>query len=100
MMNNNSQLLLENLEQFLHYFKNTFSVFHNSNVFFRDLQFAVQRFLELKGVKAGITESELITKKLCHEFESQKIFKKINESTWVIQYPAYTTRIPQTYDAV
>ena len=100
MMNKNSQLLTNNLEQFLHYFKNTFSVFHNSNIFFRDLQFAVQRFLELKGVKTGITESELIAKKLCQELENQNIFKKINETTWVVNYPAYTTGIPQTYDAV
>lgn len=95
-----NNLLLGNPEQFLHYFKNTFSVFHNSNVFFRDLQYAVQRYLELKGVKTGMTESEQIAKKLCNELEKQNIFKKINETTWAVQYPAYITGSPQTYDAV
>lgn len=99
-VNTYNNLLLDNPEQFLHYCKNTFAVFHNSNVFFRDLQFAVQRFLELKGVKTGVTESEQITKRLCTDLEKQNIFKRINATTWAVQYPAYTTGIPQTYDAV
>ena len=85
-----NKLLIEK-SAFLNYFKSIFPVFHKSNVFFRDLQYAIQRYLELKGMNITYANSEKLALGFSAALENEKIFKKINGTTWTLNHEPFLT---------
>jgi hypothetical protein len=84
--------IISNYNDFLYFYKKSFpdSIFHNSNVFHRDIQYVLTRYIQKKENKTlpvGISE------KMAHgiesELEKMDIFKKINEKTWMLNYPEF-----------
>lgn len=52
------QELSGNVSMFFHFMKEKYPVFNNSNVFFRDLQYAIHSYFEKKGEKLSYSLSE------------------------------------------
>ncbi len=65
---------------------------HLSNVFFRDLHFAVMEFLKKKNVRVVQTEAETVAREIALHFEKKNIFKKLNMQTWMLNYPDYAIK--------
>ena len=79
---------------FLGFLKAKFPLFHNSNFFFRDLQYGAEKFLEKKGIKIRMGQAEKLAKDLASYLEGKGIFIKINNFCWRLNYPEYLTTTP------
>ncbi len=79
---------------FLNYLKANYPIFHNSNFFFRDLQYGLRKYLEKKNIVISYLESEELTKKLTGYLEGKNILVKISNSTWKVNYPEFVTQVP------
>lgn len=95
------EILNEQFEQiktdpvvFLNYLRANYPLFHNSNFFFRDLQYGLRKFLEKKGIIISYPESEELTKKLAGYLEEKEILIKVSSSTWKVNYPEFVTQVP------
>jgi len=87
-------LLKVDYSVFLSYLKATFPLFHNSNFFFRDLQYGLKRYLEKKEVNITYPEAELFAKDLAMFFEEKGVFERVNSFGWRINYPEFVTQVP------
>lgn len=91
---NKLELLKRDYKIFLSYFKANYPVFHNSNIFFRDLQYAIRRFLENKGLETNYNESAKFAVTFADFLESEGVFVKTSNIGWKLNYPAFLTGSP------
>ena len=87
-------LIKNDYQIFLNFLKAKFPVFHNSNFFYRDFHYGVRKFLESKDIKVSYPQAEEIAKKLAEYFEEEKIFIRVNNQAWKINYPEFVTAVP------
>lgn len=89
---------LETLKQndsiLLNFLKAKFPMFHNSNFFFRDLQYGIRSFLEKKEIIVNYQIAEKLAVDMANYFEEQGIFVKVNSQGWKVSYPEFTTTEP------
>ena len=88
------ELLKLKEESFLAFLKAKFPMFHNSNFFYRDLQYGIRSFMEKKDIIINYAEAERLAQTLSKYFEEKSIFIKVNDSGWKINYPAFVTTEP------
>ncbi|HPO56173.1 MAG TPA: hypothetical protein PKY46_09230 [Ignavibacteriaceae bacterium] len=67
---------------FWEYYKARYPAFNNSNIFKRDLQYAVKRYLEFKGIKAALSESDQIAEQVLSRFIKEGILKPLDNNTF------------------
>ncbi len=79
---------------FMNFLKAKFPVFHNSNFFFRDFQFGIQKFLEKKGIDVTYNDAENLAKQLAKLYQDQGFFIEVNSGTWKVNYPEFATKEP------
>ena len=92
MSKNNSQnlnMLKNNDEILLKFLKAKFPVFHNSNFFFRDLQYGIRSFLEKKDIFISYKESEKLANEIAEHFTGKGIFQRVNNQGWKVNYPEF-----------
>lgn len=66
--------------------------FHNSNIFLRDLQYAIQDYFEDKqGVTIRNDRAEQIALEVARSYEGSGIFKRVNPQGFVLNYPELST---------
>ena len=88
------ELLKLKEESFLAYLKAKFPVFHNSNFFYRDLQYGIRSFMEKKDIIISYAEADRLAKKVSEYFEEKSIFIRVNKTGWKVNYPAFATTEP------
>jgi len=67
-------------------------VFHNSNVFFRDLQYSIRDYFEdTKGKTLPMAEAERVAKDVARSYEALGIFKRVNPQGYLLNYPELLT---------
>jgi len=88
------EFILKNQTEVLQFLKTQFPLYHLSNFFFRDLQFGIQQMLERKkGWKVGYKEAEQTAALFAEQLERLGIFKRIDQQSWVVNYPAFKTPV-------
>ncbi len=87
-----SQYIIGNQVEFMNFMRTRAQLFHLSNVFFRDLHFAVMEFLKKKKISVAQTEAEIVAREIATHFEKKNIFKKLNMQTWMLNYPDYAIK--------
>lgn len=87
-----SQYIIGNQVEFLNFMRGRTPLIHLSNIFFRDLHFAVMEFLKRKNVSVGQTEAETVAREVALHFEKRNILKKLNMQTWTLLYPDYSLK--------
>jgi hypothetical protein len=70
---------------------NRFKVFHQSNIFFRDIQYGIQAMLREQGMKVSYVEAERLASEFVRRMEQEKIFVGIDRQTWTLRYPEFKT---------
>ncbi len=88
-MDSKAALILENKKEFLKYLKSKFPLFHDSNVFFRDLHYGVMSYLEMHRVRYRYSEAEELTHKVIEALEQENILRRIDKLTWMLNYPEF-----------
>ena len=67
-------------------------VFHNSNIFLRDVQFAIQDYFEDKNGKTIRTDqAEKLAMEVARAYEQQGIFQRVNPQGYVLNFPELVT---------
>lgn len=90
------QVITENYQEFLKFYKLRFPIYHKSNLFISDLYYCIQDFLKEKGHKIKFHESVELVPKVVKDFEEKNILKKIDERTWMLNYLEFLTPKIQT----
>lgn len=91
---NHLELLKKEEESLLNFLKAKFPMFHNSNFFYRDLQYGLRSFLEKKDIIINYKNADELARSISKYFEEKGIFIKINNFTWKVYYPQFTTIEP------
>jgi hypothetical protein len=78
----------------LEYLKAKFPVFHNSNFFFRDLQYGIRSFFEKKDVFISYQDAEKLATEIAKHYEEKGIFVKVNHQGWKVHFPEFATADP------
>lgn len=81
--------ILENETEVLEFLKSQYPMYHLSNVFFRDVQYGIQTFLERRGIKANYKESEKVSREYVSRLVKKQILKPIDAQSWVLNYEAF-----------
>jgi hypothetical protein len=67
-------------------------VFHNSNVFLRDVQYAIQDYYEDRhGVTIRNDVAEGLAKEVAKAYELKGIFRRVNPQGYLLNYPELLT---------
>jgi hypothetical protein len=81
--------LLSNQDELFAFLKSKFKLYHLSNVFFRDLHYGIWEFLKRQGVSLKYGQSEDIAHEVIVLLEEKNILKKLDEQTWLLNYPRF-----------
>lgn len=88
-----SMLKIED-KQFLSFLKARYPLFHNSNFFYRDFQYGIRKYLEVKGIEISYAESDKLARELASHFQQKKIFIPVDDRGWTVNYPEFVTTVP------
>ncbi|MBT8379858.1 MAG: hypothetical protein KJN64_11550 [Ignavibacteria bacterium] len=88
------EMLKSSDSSLLEFLKAKFPVFHNSNIFFRDIQYGIRSYLEKKEIKISYQDAEKLAKEMIKLFEEQGLFISINSQSWKVHYPEFVTAEP------
>ena len=65
-------------------------VFHNSNVFFRDIQYAISEFIRVREQRLPrYTEAEKLAKGVVEAFERENILDRIGGQAYRLNFPGF-----------
>lgn len=93
-LNNLLSLLVYNQNQFLMFLKTKFPLFHNSNIFLRDIQFGIKNYFANKQIILSYSDSEKLALLFSDKLVSEEIFKKISDNCWKLNDLSYLTKEP------
>ncbi|BDQ01984.1 MAG: hypothetical protein KatS3mg036_0562 [Ignavibacterium sp.] len=86
--------LINEINVLLEFLRAKFPVFHNSNFFFRDLQFGIKSFFEKRNIKLSYSESETLAKQIAEFLKKEGIFVETSSQSWKVNYPEFETSKP------
>jgi hypothetical protein len=73
-------------------------VFHKSNLFFRDIQFAVHDYFEtVQGKKVTMPEAEQMTREIVELYKVSGVLREVNNQAYRLDGPAWATPKGGTY---
>jgi len=90
---NNASVVIDHRTELLAFLKSRFPLFDQSNVFFRDIQYGIQIFLQRRGIRAGYPESERIAKEFVSALEREGVLVAMDRQTWKLNYPQFRTPV-------
>ncbi|MFO7523919.1 MAG: hypothetical protein R6W68_00555 [Ignavibacteriaceae bacterium] len=93
-MEKRTESLFEEKNQILSFLRTRFPLFHNSNFFFRDLQYGLRSYFEKKGTPVTYPQSEKLASEFAEILEKENVFLKINHQSWKVNFPDFVTVQP------
>lgn len=79
--------------------ENRYGIFHRSNIFFRDFQYGLWRFLRKDQAKVPYAKIEELAREVIADWESKGIMKRIDRQSYELNMPAYSLIDPATLAA-
>jgi len=89
---NNFQAASDEMTGYLEFLKSKFPIFHQSNVFYRDLRYGLKYYLQSKGKKMADAELENALKALINQMVAASVLKPVSDGVWTLNYPTYRTK--------
>jgi hypothetical protein len=83
------EYVLSNDKEVLAFIRNHYPMYHMSNVFFRDVQFGIQKLFERRGEKLRYPDAERIAREFVGKLEKEKTLNRIDQQSWVLNYPEF-----------
>ncbi len=83
--------LLANRAVFFNFMKEKYPLFYNSNIFFRDIQYAIISFYQKKEIKIKRNDAESITQEFVSELEKNGELKKMSANSWKVNFSPQIT---------
>ncbi len=88
------EFAISNKKNFLDYFHSKFPTFHLSNVFYRDLRYALKYYLLSNKFTPPDVELETVLQALIREMVSDGILKPVSSGVWTVNYSDFRTKTP------
>ncbi len=88
------KILKNEKNQIIYFLRARFPIFHNSNFFFRDLQYGLRSYIEKKGIEITYPQAEALASIFADMLEQEKYFIKINDQSWKVNFPQFATVKP------
>jgi hypothetical protein len=88
-MNDSLRVFVEKQKEFLGFLKTRYNIFHESNVFFRDLHYGVMGFLQMNSLPSRYSSAEELTRQVIATYESMNVLVRIDERSWMLNYPLF-----------
>jgi hypothetical protein len=76
--------ILSHSGEFLDFLRGRVPVFHLSNIFFRDIHYAIMAFAALHGPSLDYTGAEDVARQVIEKLEKDKVIVRIDRQTWVV----------------
>lgn len=86
------QTLKDNWEEFLKFMKEHYPLYHLSNVFVRDIEYAIKNYFLNKGKKISFAEAEYLAQRFADFLVEKGIFKAVKNEfnrVWTLNYPEF-----------
>lgn len=86
------QILKDNWEEFLRFMKARYPLYHLSNVFVRDIEYAIRDYFLDRGEKISFAEAEYLAQKFAEFLVEKGVFRVIKNEfnrVWNLNYPAF-----------
>jgi len=80
------QDLVSNKKLFFSFMKEKYPVFKESNIFFRDLQYAIRNYYMKRGKTIDYQKAEKITSEFIEKLEIEGELKKISNNAWKVNF--------------
>jgi hypothetical protein len=90
-MKNDFEIIVSNKTDFIHLLKTKFSLFHLSNIFFRDVQYGIMSYAEARREHISYGRAEELAKLVINNLEGSGILKPIKPGSWMLNYPEFRT---------
>lgn len=78
--------LTSNRTMFFNFMKEKYRLYYNSNIFLRDLQYAIKSYYEKKGKKLKYPQAEKLALEFAHELVKEDQLKNISNNTWKVNF--------------
>ncbi len=78
--------LIKNEEIFFRFVKEKYPLIEKSNIFFRDIQFAIVNFFDLKGIEVKYGDAEQLVLHLTAHLEKEGKLTPVNRNAWKVNF--------------
>ncbi|NLT52515.1 MAG: hypothetical protein GXX85_16560 [Ignavibacteria bacterium] len=78
--------LISNKVLFFNFMKEKYPFYKDSNIFFRDLQFAIKSFFEKKEIIISSITSQKLAENLIFSLENKQEIKRISNNAWNVLF--------------
>jgi hypothetical protein len=78
--------LKSNKEIFFKFMKEKFPIFFNSNIFLRDLLYAIRSYFERKEKSLSYSQAEKLALEFAEYLEKENEIKKVGKNTWKVNF--------------
>lgn len=71
---------------FFKFMKEKYRLFLNSNIFFRDIQYAIKSYFEKKDIRIKYSQAEKIAYEFIERLEDTGELKKMSDNAWKVNF--------------
>lgn len=83
---NHLEELKNNQEIFFNFMKEKYPIFYNSNIFERDLQYAIKQYFEMKDEFITYPQAEKLMKEFSNYLEQNGDLLRLNFNSWKVNF--------------
>ena len=84
------QHLIDNQGIFFNYMKSKYPVVEKSNIFLRDLQFAIKSYFKIKGYEITSAQAEILAVDFTTNLEESGELTLVSRKTWKVNFSTDT----------
>ena len=78
--------LVSNKDNFFRFMRERYPIFYNSNVFLRDIQYAIRTYFERKEINITYSEAENLMNKFTSLLEEQGELIRLSSNSWKVNF--------------
>ncbi len=78
--------LLSNQSIFFNFMKEKYRLYSNSNIFFRDIQYAIKSYFEKKDIRINYSQAEKIAYDFINKLEDTGELTKMSNNAWKVNF--------------
>lgn len=96
-MNQQLNYIINNQTEVLYFLKSHYPVYHNSNLFLRDVQFGLIKYFQQKRQRLKNRDAEKVARGFMEHLGRLNIARQLDQQTWLLNYSEFqVTPVPKT----
>lgn len=78
--------LINNQNIFFKFMKEKYPLYYNSNMFLRDLQYAIKSYFDKKNIRLSYTDTENLALDFAKYLDKENKLKKVASNAWKVNF--------------